>query len=304
MAACDACATFFIDTTYLNKLKLSRDMCDHQVYDKIVSQLQQIVINGSRIELHLHPHWIDAIKKGESWQFPHYHHYKMNSLTKDVIESLFNDGCMLLNQIAREVDPKYNVEVFRAGGWCVEPIDLIKKSFDSNSIKIDSSVCPGLYLNGDIHQVDYRNVPARALYTFSDNIRNCEANGKLVEIPVNGYFLSAYERLIWVLQSRLHKNKSMIWGDGSGIMSVKNQSKIRKHIQLVCGEKYFAQFSIDGYVDKYILYRKVSNSNLPFITMVAHPKTLTESSLESIRFFKQKGLDFYTIKKITDGYIQ
>lgn len=297
----EVCATFFVDTTYLNKLRSSQDSSDHRLFDKIVLQLQQIVKIGSRIELHLHPHWIDAIKNGDSWIFPNYEHYKLKTLSKEKIANLFSDGCQLLNQIARNIDPQYKVEVFRAGGWCIEPISILKETFLKNDIRIDSSVCPGLYLNGKIHHVDYRDIPLCAIYRFEDNVREKNSNGTMTEIPVNGYYMSGYERFIWVLKSKVFRHKSQIWGDGCGMVSVQQHSKLNKFLQMLHNERLFLQFSFDGYIDKNTLYRKVCSSELPFITFIAHPKTLTISSLDAIRYFKTKGFDFYTIKDIANG---
>lgn len=304
LAECGAFATFFVDTTYLAKLRQSDDQYDHIVLDQIIKQLQQVLIHGNRIELHLHPHWIDAVKNGPFWTFPNYNHYKLNTLEKSVVNKLFDDGCEILNQLAREVVPNYKVEAFRAGGWCVEPISLFKESLVKNSIRVDSSVCPRLYLSGEVHKIDYRSVQTQDIYTFSDDVRINKENGEFVEVPVNGYYLSPIERFIWVLKSRIHKKESSIWGDGSGIMSVKQHGKLIKLLNILSGKKYFNQFSIDGYVDRNILYRKINESNLQYVTLIAHPKTLSKSSLETVRFLKQKGLDFYTMKEFTDEYCQ
>lgn len=76
----------------MNLLKKSEIPQDAELYGKFESQLQEIVIRGHRIELHLHPHWLDVRKENNEWVFQSYKHYKLNSLTEEKIIELFQEG--------------------------------------------------------------------------------------------------------------------------------------------------------------------------------------------------------------------
>lgn len=65
---------------YLRKVDTERTNRDIQL---IETQIKDIVRRGHRIELHLHPHWIDAQYNGDgTWNFQNYTHYALSSLGK------------------------------------------------------------------------------------------------------------------------------------------------------------------------------------------------------------------------------
>ena len=51
---------------------------------KTPQQIIDIVKRGHRVELHIHPHWCDAVYKGDgTWDFSNFQHYSLNSFSKD-----------------------------------------------------------------------------------------------------------------------------------------------------------------------------------------------------------------------------
>ncbi len=65
-------AVFFVDTIYLNLLRTSAEPENLELYKKFEEQLRDIVARGHRIELHLHPHWLDARQVEREWVFQSY----------------------------------------------------------------------------------------------------------------------------------------------------------------------------------------------------------------------------------------
>ena len=294
-------AVFFVDTVYLNLLKSSKVPGDLGLYKEFENQLEEIVSQGHRIELHLHPHWLD-VRRGnnDEWLFESYEHYKLNSLAEEKILCLFKEGVDLLNEIARRINPEYAVSAFRAGGWCVEPFEKLSRAFKECGIGIDSSVVPGMKLDGKIHGLDYSGLQPRAFYRFSQDVRIPDAQGEFWEIPVNGYYLSFWGKLKIALGRKLNRKRAEIFGNGMGIRIIAASSPIKRMWDLVRLKKYYNQFSLDGYVNKRILERKISKANLSFVSIVAHPKTLTLSSLEAIEYLAFRGyhfIDFATALK-------
>ena len=137
---------FFVDwqmLKYLKEANTERTLADYQL---IVDQLKDMVCRGHRIELHIHPHWVDAKYNGDgTWDFFEFRHYSLNSFSEQEIVDMFVEGTNLLTNIAREVDSDYKIVAFRAGGWAVQPFDKLKKGFQKAGIKIDSSVARGAY---------------------------------------------------------------------------------------------------------------------------------------------------------------
>ena len=70
---------FFIDWQMIKYLSMEDDNRCKQDYDAIVNQLKDIVHRGHRIELHIHPHWVDAKYNGDgTWNFNEFEHYSLN----------------------------------------------------------------------------------------------------------------------------------------------------------------------------------------------------------------------------------
>jgi hypothetical protein len=292
-------ATFFVDTMYLLLLKSSKDPIHYDVYKQLEEQLINIIYKGHRIELHLHPHWLEAYSSNGEWMFPSYEHYKLNSLSTEKINELFKQGTELLNNIAQNADPHYSVIAFRAGGYCIEPFKTLKKVFIENNIKIDSSVVPLMKLDGDIHNLDYSVINPISHYFFSDSIRQINTTGDFLEVPINGYNINRYERIINLIKNKTSKN-AKIFGDGVGISMVKKRSTFEKMHSYLLHKKQYRKFTFVGYVNKNTLIKKISKANLPFITFVAHPKTITVSSLQAIEYLGERGHKFILLNNILD----
>ena len=91
----DAHASFFVDTTFLLFL-LKNGLVKE--YDRIEQQLIELIQLGHRLELHIHPHWLDAKydKRSSKFMFPTYNRYILSSCEIDIQKKLFSDGISLL----------------------------------------------------------------------------------------------------------------------------------------------------------------------------------------------------------------
>ena len=109
----NAKAIFFVDAAWL--LFLKENMSDDFLL--VTGQLKSIIESGSSVELHLHPQWISANKKGNRINLNSLQHYKLQFLDSEKISDLFNKSIDLLQSITNQ-----RVSCFRAGGWCIEPL--------------------------------------------------------------------------------------------------------------------------------------------------------------------------------------
>ena len=141
-------ATFFVDIFHyykLKELKSHHPALDEQEKD-FRRNVQHLLHLGHDIQLHLHPHWLDAVylERENRWRFS-YERYRLHDLevSNRGVESIggfVKFGKELLLDICREVDSEHEVIAFRAGGFFVEPFSYIKNALDVNGIHIDSSV--------------------------------------------------------------------------------------------------------------------------------------------------------------------
>lgn len=179
---------FFVDwqmLKYLREANTERTTNDLML---IVNQLKDIIRRGHRIELHIHPHWVDAKYNGDgTWNFDEFRHYSLNSFNEQEIIEMFVDGADLLTHIAKEVDPEYKLVAFRAGGWAVQPFTVLKKAFQKTGILIDSSVMPGLRAVLEHSYYDFTLAPNEEVgfYRFDEDVCIKSENGEFIEVPIS-----------------------------------------------------------------------------------------------------------------------
>ena len=84
---------FFIDWLMLKYLDLEKDERCRRDHDAIVEQLKDMVRRGHRIELHIHPHWVDAKYNGDgTWDFSEFRHYMLSTFSEEQIVRMFEEG--------------------------------------------------------------------------------------------------------------------------------------------------------------------------------------------------------------------
>lgn len=176
-------ATFFVDYLMLKYMLRENDTTKADAA-LIIEQLKEIVRQGSRIELHLHPHWVDAKYHDGNWDFSDFSHYCLSSFQKEEITQMFVEGTDFLEKIAREVDPSYKIVAYRAGGWAVLPFNKMKEGFLKAGIKVDSSVMQGAIIESNGIKLDFTNSPIKAVYRFNEDVLKDEENGPFIESQI------------------------------------------------------------------------------------------------------------------------
>lgn len=295
----DIMGVFFVDTLYLQRLLSENDKTKQEAEDIIV-QLKELVKIGSRIELHLHPHWLDAIydEKQGQWIFPTYEHYRMGSLTEEQIDKVVTEGVELLNSIGRSVDKNYAVRTFRAGGYCIEPFEKLKKAFKKNNIYIDSSVAYGMSGASSTHNYDFTAHPDKVFYKFSQNTANQDNNGSFIEIPITTFRINLFKRLKEIFIFRLNLEKFKRHSDGYGLSDSGN-SLLGKLIHLFSQYRYYSMYELEALESPERYMKRIKKGKNSVICIIAHPKALhnnaykiLEKLAKNYRFF-----DFSDIKE-------
>lgn len=284
-------ATFFVDVLYYIRLKEDCRTFNDSLLIK--TQLQRLVRAGHRIELHLHPHWLDAIFNGNSWEFPTYDNYRLHNLAEDAIVDLFKKGKFVLEEIAQEVDNNYRIIAYRAGGFCIQPFDKLRRCFIECDIKIDSSVVEGFYGNGVAHKFDFRGAPHKEYYRFSNDVLQIDPAGNFVELPLRTFKFNFTGRIYNKILTSGKKNN--IFGDGLFI-SLGGGSRV---IHFVNRFKLINKFYSLEFFSKSLIVRKIRNYRGAFLVLLSHPKTI---SLESFDIISQLANDGNEFLNISDWY--
>ena len=175
--------TFFIDVGFiiqLEKHKTSFYELEKQ-YVLIVNQIKELIKNGHDCQLHIHPHWEDSSYDGKSWQID-ISRYKLTDFSENEISTIFKSYTAYLEKLTGK-----NVNTYRAGGWCLQPFDKIKKVFEQNGIKIDSTVYKGGYNTKGNYFYDFRQTPEKTRWRFTNDLTEEDPNGVFLEIPISTY---------------------------------------------------------------------------------------------------------------------
>ena len=271
---------FFVDwqmLKYLKEANTERTLADHQL---IIDQLKDMVYRGHRIELHIHPHWVDAKYNGDgTWDFSEFRHYSLNSFSEKEIVDMFVEGTNLLTNIAREVDSEYKIVAFRAGGWAVQPFDCLKRAFKEAGIKIDSSVARGAFGKNKYSYFNFVDSPDGEMWRYENDVIIPDDKGEFIEVPISSYRRTiVYKGLDW-LNKKVFNNLKCIT-DGTHIRG-----------------DYQEEPKPDNYVNysRYTLsQRSILSILLAFfvndkdlITYIDHPKDLSLSALRAIKILSK-----------------
>lgn len=286
----NAKATFFIDVLCYLRLRHENDVTRKEA-DLIKKQICNMVLDGHRVELHLHPHWQDATYDREyGWQFPTYEHYRLHSLPAEEINQLFQIGTQTLNDICREVKPDYNVASFRAGGWSIQPFDMLQPIFQKYNIKIDSSIGAGVKSDSYAQFFDFSAMNQnRSPYRFSSDPLVSDEQGLFYELPINTFPYGIIKKIL----GKMDRHSNKIMGDGLGISPRSNTEKtwFGKIANKIKNKRTF--LTLDSLS---------ANVALPLIkqqkisVVINHPKFLSDKSLHALdRLLNQDGIIFPAI---------
>jgi hypothetical protein len=205
--------TFFIDAGMLYAMKkfaANTPELGHQ-YERIAAQLRLLKEDGHSVQLHIHPHWEDAVYVQGRWVVS-VHRYRLHqfsdtqlteivTLYKDALEDIVGPG----------------VHAFRAGGWCIQPFLRIRPALQQNGIDLDSTLFRDGVMNTATHQFDFRGMPLLDSWRFNDDPMQPEPSGDFSEIPIS---VTRYSRWFYVSMAfhRLIKTvKYRFVGDGASI---------------------------------------------------------------------------------------
>lgn len=304
--------TVFWDILHFYRLLQLEEKFSELKQDRILieDQLSRLIQSGHDVQLHLHPHWLDAVYEEGKWQFK-YDRFDIHSLSN---ENNVNDintiiGCVtiskkLMEETIRKVNPNYDVTSFRAGGYLIEPFNDLREALAFNNIYIDSSVAPDMVNTNGVFSYNFSNYPDKTVYNFDDSLSKVCDKGKFIELPITTVKLPAIRNLLFTLLRRFKYSnlEGKRAGSGSGeINKITKESNFKKIIPLLQDAK-MVQFTTDSnFKEKFnYLYKKIPN----YSNMILHPKLLNKHTLEILKdYLSESKIKFISIKEYLSKYI-
>lgn len=210
---------------------------DSYHYVLIERQLQQAIMMGHDVQLHIHSGYVDA-KIDKKKLYVNWDDYNLCLLPRDRIETIIRNCKDFLIRMLKAVKEDYECIAFRAANWSMMPTKAIYDGLVNNQIRIDTSVFKyGKRSNKVCFDYSEAYDPLIPWMASKSNICERDDNGSLMEIPIyceQRHFIHFITpiRLFRVIRARFHKHEKIDlyskYGHSRSDSMVENTSKPRK----------------------------------------------------------------------------
>jgi len=268
--------TFFVDAGMLcrmqdlahGNLPLEKDL------SRIKQHIESLHSDGHEIGLHVHPHWEDTKWTDGAWDFSG-SRYQLRDFSSDEISDIVARYSMALKELCDG-----EVSSYRAGGFCVEPFEVLGKVLQENGITVDSSIVPGARLDDDDKGFDFRRVPQKSWWYFEDSPTMPTSNGSFLEIPITAMVLPFHHYWGRAFERVLKRRPVGVIGDGSS-KAIGKKEIIRRLV----GAGRVSELSLDAPKAGQLNSPRVLRQNRNIWKVMGPPKLLGKSSIEALRKF-------------------
>ena len=283
---------------------------DYSPSDQIKSQLKVAVQKGHDVQLHFHPQWLDYTYLGKGgWKLNH-DKWRLPSLDEVEIDSLFKRGKETLETLLQPIKKDYVCNVFRAGGWCIQPEENILKAMQNHGFKVESSVAPGVSSLQVDRFFDFSSSPDLPQWTIKSKVTE-HGEGTLLEVPIFTAEMDGVTRSKF-LAKRLNRKVGFKPAGCTGYAeTTTKKSKFSKVVDLLKTQKSMFNFSDATTVEEMRWFigqaRKKYQSqkgSIPLV-MIGHPKTFaSEKELKEFLFWasKQEDISFTDYNSYLNEY--
>jgi len=284
LEAAGAHACFFVDAAHL--LRMNEEPRAAGDASRVNDQIARIVAAGHRVELHVHPQWLDAAwQAGGLWNFSQYRSCILGNLRREVAVDLLVSSGEALTAAASAASRGYALQAFRAPGLCAQPFESIAEGMDLLGIAIDSSVAAGLVRHTEFHSIDYRAAPRDTCWRFGSDPIVPQTTGRFIELPITMIPM----RLGMKMHRRLDRLRRPAayrgYGDGScmPVPPARMLSMLRTTSAFLTLED----------MSPAILGRALPGTGR-LVTFISHPKVMSPVSLETLRWLGAQDVRFLT----------
>jgi hypothetical protein len=300
----NAKAVFFVDTTHLLTLKKNAKhipACGNDL-KRVSDHVASLVQRGHYVYPHLHPHWLDAeyLSASNEWRLNSTAKYRFHHLSEAERVEVFDGSMELLSEIIAPVDPKYKIDGYRAGGWCIQPFADFLPFFQKHHFKYDMSVLGGFYFFSNAQYFDFSNASEKSVYHFSNDVAMEDKNGALTQYNISSiYFdnkIKFLDKLFLKIQYKLFNDHTFNRGEGQ--IAVKLDNDLFKpatsghNIMESNWERVAIELLTLPKLGDYIRFF----DDHPYMHFISHPKMLTQHNIKMFDRFLNSAYSRYKIE--------
>lgn len=272
----------------------------------VEKQLSDTIKRGHDVQLHIHPHWLKSDYIDGQWHF-NYSDFRLHSFGfKDDCKcngrKIIADSKSYLVNLLKPVDANYDCIAFRAGGWCLQPEKEFLQALAAEGILIDTTVYYGGYMNQAGHFFDFRKIPDKPNWWIDPKKGlEYEANkekGHLLEVAIGSYaflpMIGLKKLMFKPYRARLKFRASRERGCSVHVLQKKNMlakmfSKVHNFLtQPIVFSFDSACYEVMMHLTTYYLKRFDCKNQEVFVSIIGHPKALTDVYLNEIRKYCAK----------------
>lgn len=261
---------------------------------QIEDQLQDAIRRGHDVQLHLHPQWIGAKYEKKRWELnygwwriPLAPHGLGSSDDEKSLRGVFFRGKSDLENMLKPVYPVYECIAFRAGGYCIQPVESVFKAMKQVGIRVDSTVYKWGYNVDSPNYYDFRNARSN-IYPWRahpEDVNLLGSGGDIIEFPIlsarsaNIRMLPRFGRRF--LSNKGSENRTNCSGHPYQHDIETTLGAVRRYWRLLNPFGCYAlawDFCRSREEMDFILTRarkQISRENMGVLIMTGHPKSLT-----------------------------
>jgi hypothetical protein len=301
----EAPVTFFVEVL---EFLVLRGLDTHKSgVEKVTNQLTHAIKSGHDAQLHLHPQWNIEVASGGAQPCLDFSRWRIGDLAEKEIDKLLIISKRWLEELLVPVKSSYSCNVFRAGGWCIQPSALTVESMKKHGFVIESTVAPGAYNPTKGEWSDFRSVPDLPYWYVQSDVCEASVSG-IVETPITTGKISRTRHLKALKTSRKSGDTGMApdcKGSYQGPISrIHNiRGKLAKLLRLGHVMLDFSTMPGDVLIDvtrQWIEHHKGADGPMPIVA-IGHTKNFTPASEDALNIYlawaKSQDIEFSTYGK-------
>lgn len=268
-------------------------------------QLCYAINKGHDVQLHIHPHWFISDYVDGKWKYDdayfRLHSFGFGELSVHGYNGrqIIALGKKYLEDLLKPINNSYECIAFRAGGWCLQPEKELLLALSAEGILIDTTVYYGGFHNGKNRFFDFRHVPQKPNWWIDPykglEFESSKTKGHLYEVAIGSYgflpLLSLKKLILKTYRTRMKRETSLV--KGKSIDALVKRTYFQRIVNSI--KQLFLQpilFSFDSAclevlvtLLNYYLKRFDCVNHEIYVSIIGHPKILTERSLEEVKKF-------------------